>query len=1104
MRPLIYFLFLLSGATGLVYEVVWTRLLSQVFGNTVFAVSAVLAVFMAGLGSGAYLLGKWLDRRSDHLRMYGLFEIAIGLGALYVLLLVRATDPLLSAVFARLENHFIAGALVRIFAAVVFLFPPTFLMGGTLPALSKFFSRREDSIGGDVGWLYALNTAGAMLGAFAAGYALLAAFGIRATNIGTALLNLLIGAIATGAAQRQPSAAPPPQDAARASASATAAISESRVRLVLLAYALSGFAALAVEVVWSRVLVFFLGNSTYAFSALLTTFLGGSALGSFLGARFADRVNQPFKLFAYIELALAVLITATLPLLWQGFTSKFYREIFTDPAMSWTVYLLMKFLSAALVVAAPAFLFGAVFPLVCRLAIAHLSRVGRGVGTVYFFNTAGAIFGSLMAGFVLIPLIGLQGSLAAIAMLNGAAALLLITGAPVPSARDRNIIGFAVLIVAAVLIAMLPFRLHLTAADRAMVQTERELYYHEDHTATVRVYDKAADRFVSVDGHFIGATAHESDKKQKLLAHLPLLLRPDATSAITIGLGSGITLGAMAKHQNLAHIEAIEIVPGMLKAARYFDYANDGVLDNPRATVRIGDGIHYLKTTSRKFDLIVSDAKLNPEFVGNALVYTKEYYAWSRDKLTADGIFCQWIPLYLPESTLKMVFRTLCAAFPVVDLWFFPQQHFIVMGRKQNSPFDLQQMAAGVQRSVRADLEKFHLTSPYALASSHVAGRDELLRFAGDGPVNTYNHTFLEFQAVRAFKQAPRAEVESRNLRRLLALAGAEVKGFTNAAADSMQTFRESFRIVLRGLMQAKNADLLSAGEAQFRQALAHAPGDGRAVDLLQQANRERSGLLAQSSSIDAAAAALKLARFAYEQGRYADALVQVRAAVQSQPSAGAFNLTGLILQKQGKVEEAIQAFRQAYRRNANDVDIVLNLATALEQAGQFDQALSYFKEAAALQPEDPDLHNNLGVAYARQGKPALALQEYRRALQLDPQMADAYNNMGIALGMQRDFPAAIRAFEKATSLDPAHFDALKNLGNTYLQIEKFDQAAYAYEKALQLSEQDAELWLNLGMAHVRMGYPQKARACWERALALNPALTEARKNLQVLRRMGY
>lgn len=1109
MRKITLILFFFSGATGLIYEVIWTRLFAQLFGNTVFATSTVLAVFMAGLGAGAFFLGKWLDARKDALRQYGFFEAAIGLFSLLIPPALQAVDPLISATLARVQGSPVLQAPLLLSISALFLFWPTFFMGGTLPALSKFYTRSQSVPGADIGVLYSLNTFGAMLGAFSAGFLLIAQMGLTPSNMITAIVNISLGAAAILLAHHWPAGTPADAKPAQARAPAAHAapqISGRTVWLVLGVYAVSGFAALAAEVVWARVLVFFLGNSTYAFSTMLSTFLGGLAAGSYAGSRLARRAGSSLRQFALLEWTVALVILGTIPLLWRGFYSAPFAALYADPSLPWTAYLAIKFAAAGAVLFVPALLFGACFALVCNLTIHGLARLGRGVGTVYAFNTAGAILGSLLAGFVLIPAIGLQWSLAALAWLCSAAGLILLLRTPALARRTR--LAFAIATAGVLLgsLIFLPIRLRLHTAAAGTAQ-EKELFYTEDHTATVRVYEQPnGDRFVSVDGHFIGATAHESDKKQKLLAHLPLLLNPEVQSAITIGLGSGITLGALARHPQLESIEAVEIAPGVRSAARFFRDANGAVLDNPRVHLLIGDGINYLKTTRESYDIIVSDAKLNPEFAGNALVYSREYYARSRDRLRPGGIFCQWVPLYLPPDILKTVLRTFCDVFPAVDLWFFPQQHILLTGRHKATPFDGTALRQGLaEPPVRQHLQPFHLANAYILASARLAGRAQVLAFAGSGPLNTFEHAVIEFDAVRAFRSQLRAEVEQQNLRALTALSLLTGTRFTHLDADSLALYRQSMLIVLNGLAAARRMDLLSYGREAFESALVLNPHEGRARELLELLGREAEAITSGAAAGKRPAELVRRINFYYEQNKLAEAGRLANELLQARPgSAEGLNLQGLIFQRQGRLADARKAFEAAHTAAPENEDIILNLATLLEKSGDFARALTLFQEAEKRNPRSPEIHNNLGILLARQGQIELAIAQYRQALTIDPLFADAQNNIGIAYGRQGNQAAALHAFEAVLKIHPAHTGALKNAGVTYLLQKRYASAITVLQKVVAQNENDVDSWINLGLAHAQAGQMRAARQCWQKALALDPTAEEARKNLQILMKAGH
>src|SRR6266581_1718122 len=419
-RRLLLGLFCLSGISGLLYEVAWTRMLHLLFGDTVLAVSTVLASFMAGLALGSFWSGRYVDRRPRVLALYAGLEAGIGVSAVALPVVLQALTPLYVWLHQYLHASFWLFSVVRFLLAFCLLFVPTTLMGATLPVLSQYMVRNTATLGWRVGTLYALNTAGAVLGCFLAGYVLIGRLGLSQTIWIGAALNLAI-ALVVWVVQRCTDEELPESEAPLSPLEdvppALYVYDRKTVRRVLWGFALSGYTALSYEVLWTRALTFFIGNSTYAFSAMLTTFLCGLALGSFLFARLSDRRQNLLALFGALQMGIGVYGLLTIVILaslfygldtwWEGFSSAY-----------WGTSVWLTFVKTFVVIFPPTLCMGGSFPLVSKI-VAHGPRVvGRSIGNAYACNTLGAIVGSWVTGFVAIPLLGMHHSLGLTALLS--------------------------------------------------------------------------------------------------------------------------------------------------------------------------------------------------------------------------------------------------------------------------------------------------------------------------------------------------------------------------------------------------------------------------------------------------------------------------------------------------------------------------------------------------------------------------------------------------------------------------------------------------------------------------------------------------------------
>src|SRR2546422_3138336 len=574
VKSILYVIFFLSGATGLVYEVIWVRLTGLIFGNTSQAISTVLGAFMAGLALGSWKLGKKADRTNNPLRMYGLLEIGIGLSAALVPLIFRALDTVYWAVVPSVSSVPGGALFVRFATSFAVLLTPTFLMGGTLPVLARFFTGDVDEVENKVGVLYALNTFGAAAGTMAAALVFIPGIGNTRTTLTIAAVNVAIGLFAVWMAEGQQTSTESDTLTRRPADLASLDGWERQVnptsgRLVLLTLAVSGFVAMMYEVSWTRALSAMIGSSTYAFSIMLVTFLGGIALGSSIVGR--RKPAATLRLLGLLQLCVAmggiVFLIGYLaaPYLLIALIRAFY---YSFPAILTIQFVLF----AALMEFATLFM-GATFPVASQLYSSKVTILGRSIGNIYSFNTMGAIAGSLFAGFLLIPIIGTERTILAGLFFNAAMALLLLAEAK--TSRIAQSVGVILLIGATlgmrggvfwkpeimdrgVLIYSHAFesRPELTISEH--YEDTDVVYFKEGNNATISVRKGENYMALRTNGK-VDASNRDDMITQLAVGWLPVFYHSNPQSSLVIGYGSGVTVGAVAAVKEVADIDCIEI-----------------------------------------------------------------------------------------------------------------------------------------------------------------------------------------------------------------------------------------------------------------------------------------------------------------------------------------------------------------------------------------------------------------------------------------------------------------------------------------------------------------------------------------------------------------
>jgi spermidine synthase len=732
-----------SGFAGLVYQVCWMRELGLLFGNTSFATATTLAAFFLGLAAGGAVFGSRAERFSRPLRAYAWLEFWVAVSALLYFALLRAFHAVYAPLFERLGDAPAAFVAVKFALSLAVLFPPAFFMGGTLPVMSQHLVRRAEALGRTAAALYAVNTAGAALGAYATAFHLVRGLGVfgayavaLVTTLGVALLaGRLAGerAVATARAADPRRQGAPPAPLGRAALRALAC--------------LSGFATLALEVLWTRMFAQVLQNSVYTFALVLVTFLVSLAAGGGVARVLAGRSLDPLRALSVLLLGSGLLVTASpFVFVWESGGLGYLAD-----ASGFAGYVASVFGSALLVLLLPTAWLGVIFPYLLRVAEAWGESPGRTVGELAALNTLGAVVGSLVAGFVLLEALGLWASLAALAALYLVAALLLsLHGA----GRTRLALAAA----AGVGLALLAGPLDPRALPRVSVEAraagEELLEILEGSAATVAVVQRPDSRRIKLNNHYgLGGSGDATQEARQ--AHLPLLLHPQPRRAFFLGMGTGITAGAALSHP-LERLLVAELVPEVVEAARrHFTPWVGGLFEDPRARVVVEDGRHLLAGSSERFDVIVADLFL-PWKAGTGSLYARELYAAGLERLAPGGLYAQWLLLIqLSSREFACIARTFASVFPHVEIWrgnYRPSHPLVLLvGRREPAPLD----AAALERRIAA--LPGEAVTPRGTGRSPAPNdlRDLLLLYQGrldpqtgllrDAPINRDTHPFIEY-----------------------------------------------------------------------------------------------------------------------------------------------------------------------------------------------------------------------------------------------------------------------------------------------------------------------------------------------------------------------
>ena len=818
-QKVLWVLFFFSGVSSLVYQVVWARMLTVVFGTTLLATSTVLSAFMAGLALGSYVLGRHIDRCKHPLRVFAALEAGLGLFALLFPSISANLGNAYGALVG-LQGNFYLFSLARFGLCFALLLIPTALMGGTLPVVAKFAVRRLGRLGGRVGQLYAVNTLGAVGGVLAATFGLMEGLGLQGTTQAIAAVNFSVaGAAWLWGSQRA---------VGRGAEAAIKKTAPSNRVLwgVLAGFALSGFAALGYEVAWMRLLmVSFSFNSHYEFSIVLVAFLGGLAWGGWLGSRLLTRRANLLLIFVWVQFLIGA--CGALSVLAFAHVSALVTPIQT--ADSWWVSRTGVFFTAVAIMLLPTVAMGVIFPLVGQIYTRQLARLGRGIGDIGAVNSLGAVGGAFVTGFVLIPLLGTEWSVKVLAGLNG---LVGLTIAFVSQQRKGLVWSGAAGL--ALLLVLVPSDVLRRIAEPAVVN--RELVFYQEGAEGVITVERQRDGFhkMALNGGGQVPTDYSSLQIFRLLGHLPLLLHPDPQEVLVVSLGGGIALGAAAQYEP-RRITCVELVPEVIDAARaHFGEFNHHVLENPtgwNVELVIDDGRNFLLSSRDTYQVITGDAT-HPTSADSWVLYTKEFYELCRAHLSTDGIMAQWLPFHgLPPDDYKTIVRTFQRVFPHATLWR-SNNYSIMVGTMQPLAIDwavLQEKMAPprVQRS----LANIDLGNGFALLNSLVMDESALRHYVGEGPLNTDDHPYISFVSPRGYNSGSWEVLESLAPHRTSALS--LLTAPSAAVQQKMEAYFRAGEHALTGdIMRLQNRD--RAATKAYQRALQANPEDRSSAYFLQ------------------------------------------------------------------------------------------------------------------------------------------------------------------------------------------------------------------------------------------------------------------------------
>jgi len=1022
---------------------------------------------MGGLTIGAWLTGRLRVVSSHRLRAYAILEIVVALTALILPILFRASLPLLSWAYSD-GNAPVRFGLIRLLLTLGVLGLPTAAMGATFPIAASWFANsgvRSNSRSGirfssGAGMLYAANSAGAALGALAAGFWLIPNVSLSDTLRIAAGVNGICAFTALWISFSQADSSTSsieevelrPKHSKRNSSRQERggrSVALSRPQLAYVAIAISGFLALAYEVAWTRLLELVIGPTTYAFTTMTVSFITGIALGSAVGARLSRRISYP-----EVWLAAMLGITSVSASLASWYASSRLPLLIASDVNGANVlfkWVIVREVLMVIVILLPMTMsLGAAFSFALAIASRGVETVAGDTGYVYAANTLGAIAGALAAGFLLLPRIGLHGSFVAMSYVGVLSsgrylAALLFRGRTTNNLRAVMTVGAA---------AILAFLISLPNWDRNMLASGAYLYtqsvpagqfqeflragqleyYKDGAVATVSIRRLVGSLSLAVDGK-VDASNGSDMLTQRLLGLLPGLLHDKPQDVGIIGLGSGVTAGSILATGAVRSMDIIETSPQVVEASKFFSKENSNVLHAPGVRLIVGDGRSHLLLTQQHYDVLISEPS-NPWMAGVAALFTRELFAAARERLKPNGLFCQWAHTYeIRAADLRSIVETFRSIFPQGTMWLVGDGDLLLIGTNGNSILDRlpgisEHWREGQVPAVLADVGIEASSAPFQMLSLFVGGPAELTRYGNGAQIQTDDKAALEFTAPRAIY----ARTTESNITALRSLTTWPPFIATTLNSGSPQAWKARGRMALR-------AAAFDMAYDSFRHAVALDSHDADAYSGVSDAAAGSHRLPEESSWLASLAAA--------------------------EPS---------------------------------NVEVRLELSHILDDGGDSQAAISAAAEAMRLRPSDPRPLEQLGSIFADMGDGRQLAPIAEQLVSRFPDRKEGFYYQALALFLSGRLAAALDDARQLTAQFPDYAAAQNLLGMLFARASQEDMAQVPFETALRLNPRDPSTYINLGLLYLHLGDPRKAMSYFAEAWALDqssPAATNGFREAQ-------
>ncbi len=656
----------LSGASALIYQLLWFNEINLVFGVAYLSLATLLSAFLIGLLIGNLYGGKFvqkLDSLKKVAKIYIFIELLIALFAFLVPILIKLSVPLLSHYY---NSNLLTYYLLRLIIFVFILIIPCSLIGSTFPFLFRLYSQDRSSLKMDISKLYFFNTAGAFFGVIICGFILIRFLGINLSLITGMLLNILVSFIIFK------------QKFADGVFNIKEVSSDKIPKSMLLLFFSTGFISFGLEILWTRMLSIYYFSTIYATTLIIATILIGFAVGSLFFKKYYS--NYDLKYFAFIQVIASIFIISGF-LFYSNFPEYFARGFGANVFLIFFACFILAFF--------PSFCFGLSFPLLMTHTLTHISNIESSLGKIYSYNLLGSIFGALITGFFFIPVLGFKLSLMIFVIL-----LIFLSIISRVFTHSKSILFF-ILFISLLFILFNSSNLNFYHSNN---NESNVLYYADGQSASVSLTSQF-DGYrnitrIYVDGQPVASDSSISLLDSRVLAHIPLLLHSNPKSVLTVGFGSGGTSNAMLLH-DLEEVDVVEIEPKVVETYNYFKEINGDILKDSRLNVIFDDARSYLALTNKTYDVISTDVT-NLRYASNSNLYTTDYFKIIKSRLNKNGFVSVWVPvLDINIEGQKILLASFAEVFPQVSVWYPYHKlsnYYVFIGSEQTLSIDYERI----------------------------------------------------------------------------------------------------------------------------------------------------------------------------------------------------------------------------------------------------------------------------------------------------------------------------------------------------------------------------------------------------------------------------